>query len=71
MHVININFLRMIPDLGTDEAASKKVWLARKKIYFFVVFTNEFSNDLSPLSKVVDIEYYGVCFMRERKKEEG
>ena len=41
-------------------AAAKRVWLARKKVYFFAVFANEFSDDLSPLSKVVDIEY-GMC----------
>ena len=41
-------------------SAAKRVWLARKKVYFFAVFANEFSDDLSPLSKVVDIEY-GMC----------
>ena len=40
-----------------DAAASKRIWLARKKVYFFIVFSNEFADDLSPLSKVVDIEY--------------
>ena len=44
------------PDADTA-AASKRVWLARKKVYFFTVFANEFCDDLSPLSKVVDIEY--------------
>lgn len=42
---------------GDEAAASKRVWLAKKKIYFFTVFSNEFADDLSPLSKVVDIEY--------------
>ena len=40
-----------------DKAVLKQIWLARKKVYFFTVFSNEFSDDLSPLSKVVDIEY--------------
>ena len=40
-----------------DEAVLKQIWLARKKVYFFTVFSNEFSDDLSLLSKVVDIEY--------------
>lgn len=44
-------------EAGDEAAASKRVWLARKKIYFFTVFSNEFADDLSPLSKVVDIEY--------------
>ena len=40
-----------------DETVLKQIWLARKKVYFFTVFSNEFSDDLSLLSKVVDIEY--------------
>jgi predicted acetyltransferase len=52
--VIVIDFL--VQGAG-DAAASKRIWLARKKVYFFAVFSNEFTDDLSPLSKVVDIEY--------------
>lgn len=42
---------------AVSEVAAKQVWLARKKIYFFAVFSNEFGDDLSPLYKLVDVEY--------------
>ena len=45
------------PDKITEQSATKQVWLARKKIYFFIVFSNEFSDDLCTLSKIVEIEY--------------
>ena len=51
-------------DKQTDEAATKQVWLAKKKVYFFAVFSNEFSDDLSPLSKIVDIEYGMYCWLK-------
>lgn len=48
----------MISDQGArDEPTSKQIWLARKKVYFFAVFSHEFGDDLLPLSKVVDIEH--------------
>ena len=56
--ILNLSFsVYLVQGAGDEAAVSKRIWLARKKVYFFAVFSNEFADDLSPLSKVVDIEY--------------
>ena len=36
---------------------SKQLWLAKKKVYFFIVWANENSDELCLLAKIVDVEY--------------